>query len=149
MRQHLVDDGTAWRERVVLAYIDEPPFGMPGPDGQARGCDVDLAMTVLHGIGVRHIEMRLTTFAELLPGVCAGRWTINTPLFVTPRLWPGRKLWTFLGCWKNSRVVIVFTCRTSPLDAGKARLQSHGLADSLTFQFLIADFQFLLLFPWQ
>jgi polar amino acid transport system substrate-binding protein len=85
MRQHPVEESAGWQEKVVLAYIDEPPFGMPGPNGQARGCDVDLAMTVLRGIGVRSIEMRLATFAELVPGVCAGRWTINAPLFVTPQ----------------------------------------------------------------
>ncbi len=41
-------------------------------------------MTVLRAIGVRTIETRLTTFAELLPGVAAGRWTMSVPLFVTP-----------------------------------------------------------------
>jgi polar amino acid transport system substrate-binding protein len=72
-----------WRNRVVVAYIDEPPFAMPLSIGTAGGCDVDLALTGLHAIGVREVELRLTTFAELLPGVASGRWTMNTPVFVS------------------------------------------------------------------
>jgi polar amino acid transport system substrate-binding protein len=73
-----------WRDRVVFAYIDEPPFAKPGPHGIAVGCDIDLALTVLHDIGVIEVVLRLSTFEELLAGVARGRWTMNTPLFVTP-----------------------------------------------------------------
>jgi polar amino acid transport system substrate-binding protein len=76
-------DTTDWQSRVVFAYIDEPPFATPLPDGTARGCDVDLAQKGLHAIGVREVEFRLTTFAELLPGVAQGQWAMNTPLFVS------------------------------------------------------------------
>lgn len=34
-------------------------------------------------IGVTRIDYQLTTFNELLPGVEAGRWDMNVPLFVT------------------------------------------------------------------
>jgi polar amino acid transport system substrate-binding protein len=74
----------SWRDQVVFAYIDEPPFASPGPGGQPIGCDVDLAFTVLRAIGVRRVQAQLTTFSELLPGVADGRWTVATPLFVTP-----------------------------------------------------------------
>jgi len=78
-----MNHGSAWRDRVVFAYIDEPPFGTPLSNGAAEGCDVDLALTGLQAIGVREVELRLTTFAELLPGAASGRWTMNTPLFVS------------------------------------------------------------------
>ena len=70
--------------KVTIAYIEEPPFGWTQPDGIATGADLDLAETVLREIGVTTIEHRLTTFSELLPGVAAGRWDMNVPLFVTP-----------------------------------------------------------------
>ena len=70
--------------QAVLAYIDEPPFGRPGLDAKGTGCDVELAQFVLHAIGIKEVVTHLTTFAELLPGVAAGRWTLNVPLFVTP-----------------------------------------------------------------
>lgn len=68
---------------VIFAYLDEPPFCAPAPDGPV-GCDVEVAFAVLRAIGVERIETRLVTFAELLPGVASGAWQINTPLFVTP-----------------------------------------------------------------
>lgn len=73
-----------WRDHVIFAYIDEPPFARPLQDGSAAGCDVELALAGLHAIGVRRVETQLTTFAELLPGVASGRWTMNTPLFISP-----------------------------------------------------------------
>jgi polar amino acid transport system substrate-binding protein len=73
----------AWKQHVVLAYLDEPPFCAPGPDGRPTGCDMEVAFAVLAAIGVGRIETRLVTFADLLPGVAAGAWTLNTPLFVT------------------------------------------------------------------
>lgn len=69
--------------KVTIAYIDEPPFGWTEPDGTATGADIDLAGETLRAIGVTRIEPHLTTFNELLPGVAAGRWDMNVPLFVT------------------------------------------------------------------
>ena len=70
--------------KVTIAYLDEPPFGWTAPDGTATGADIDLAGEILRAIGVTRIEHHLTTFNELLPGVAAGRWDMNVPLFVTP-----------------------------------------------------------------
>jgi polar amino acid transport system substrate-binding protein len=70
--------------KVTIAYIEEPPFGWTEQDGTPTGADIELAEAVLREIGVTWIEHRLTTFSELLPGVEAGRWDMNVPLFVTP-----------------------------------------------------------------
>ncbi|WP_027801685.1 transporter substrate-binding domain-containing protein [Paraburkholderia dilworthii] len=70
--------------KVTIAYIEEPPFGWAEANGMATGADIDLADAVLRAIGATRIEHRLTTFSELLPGVAAGRWDMNVPLFVTP-----------------------------------------------------------------
>jgi polar amino acid transport system substrate-binding protein len=35
-------------------------------------------------MGVKAIETRKVEFADMLPGVAAGRWTMNTALFITP-----------------------------------------------------------------
>jgi polar amino acid transport system substrate-binding protein len=69
--------------KVKLAYIEEPPFGWTEPSQIATGADVELAATVLYAVGVTQIKYHLTTFNELLPGVQAGRWDMNVPLFVT------------------------------------------------------------------
>ena len=70
--------------KVTIAYIEEPPFGWTEADRAVTGADIDLADSVLRAIGVTRVEHRLTTFSELLPGVEAGRWDMNVPLFVTP-----------------------------------------------------------------
>jgi len=70
--------------KVTIAYIEEPPFGWTDSAHVAAGADIELAECVLKAIGVTRIDYHLTTFSELLPGVEAGRWDMNVPLFVTP-----------------------------------------------------------------
>jgi polar amino acid transport system substrate-binding protein len=69
--------------KVSIAYIEEPPFYWTGPDHSVTGADIELAGVVLHAIGVSSIEYHLTSFEEFLPGVQAGRWDMNVPIFVT------------------------------------------------------------------
>lgn len=68
---------------IVFAYLDEPPFCWPAAGGAAQGCDVELVTAALQALGVSEFEQQLTTFAELLPGLASGRWTLTTPLFIT------------------------------------------------------------------
>ena len=70
--------------KVRIAYLDEPPFYWARPDGSATGADIDLADVVLRAIGTTTIEHHKTSFEELLPGVQAGRWDMNVPIFATP-----------------------------------------------------------------
>ena len=73
-----------WRRGVVVAYLDEPPFGVAGAgSAEPNGCDVELARHVLMAIGVRDVRFQLATFPELIPGIVEGRWQITTPIFVT------------------------------------------------------------------
>ena len=69
--------------KVRIAYIEEPPFYWTGPDRSVTGADIELAGVVLCAIGVSAIEYHLTSFEEFLPGVQAGRWEMNVPIFVT------------------------------------------------------------------
>ncbi|CAN7442485.1 transporter substrate-binding domain-containing protein [Bosea sp. LjRoot237] len=68
---------------IVFAYLDEPPFCWPAAGGTVQGCDVELVTAALQALGITEFEQQLTTFAELLPGLASGRWTMTTPLFVT------------------------------------------------------------------
>ena len=76
-------ESTDWRRRTAVAYLDEPPFFSPTPGGDPIGCDIELTRTVLGVLGVERIEFILTTFGELIPGLLAGRWHVNTPIFIT------------------------------------------------------------------
>jgi len=67
----------------VVAYLDEPPFFAPSASGRPTGCDVELAEHVLARLHVADVEWVLVRFDELIPGVLAGRWHLNSPMFVT------------------------------------------------------------------
>jgi polar amino acid transport system substrate-binding protein len=69
--------------KLRIAYIEEPPFYWTDEDHLVKGADIELAEVVLRAIGVSSIEFQLTAFEELLPGVQAGRWDMNVPIFVT------------------------------------------------------------------
>jgi polar amino acid transport system substrate-binding protein len=71
-----------WRRCTVVAYLDEPPYFAPGPDGPV-GCDIELARTVLADLGVEHVDFVLTTFDALMPGLRDRRWHLNVPMFIT------------------------------------------------------------------
>jgi polar amino acid transport system substrate-binding protein len=74
----------SWRAGVVVAYLDEPPFAIPGrPGARPAGCDMDLAHHVLAAAGVTAVRYVLTTFADLIAGLVDGRWDMTTAIFVT------------------------------------------------------------------
>lgn len=68
---------------MKFAYLIEPPFNHVEPDGTVAGCDVDLARYVCSELGIETFEPVETEFAELLPGLAAGRWRMTTGLFDT------------------------------------------------------------------
>lgn len=74
----------SWRDRLVFAYLEEPPFCGRNGAGEVTGCDIALARHVLAVAGVGPVDFVMTEFAALLPGLADGRWTMTTGLFVTP-----------------------------------------------------------------
>ena len=66
-----------------FAFLQEPPFCFTDETGQVRGCDVELAQAVCEKLGIKDFEPVEAEFAELLPGLNAGRWDMTTGLFVS------------------------------------------------------------------
>jgi polar amino acid transport system substrate-binding protein len=77
------DLGFGLPDVMTVAILDEPPFCWLEPDGTAMGCDVEVATAVARRAGIRSVSVRLVSFAELIPGLVAGRWHLNTGIFVT------------------------------------------------------------------
>lgn len=73
-----------WQQKMIFAYLQEPPFCFRDDAGGVNGCDVELAQAILTQLGVREFVPMEAEFAELLPGLAAGRWTMTTGLFITP-----------------------------------------------------------------
>ena len=76
-------DPATWRQRCLVAYLDEPPYFMPVDGAGPTGCDIELTGMVLGALGVRRVDFVLTTFGELIDGVRSRRWHINAPMFIT------------------------------------------------------------------
>jgi len=70
------------RSEFTFAFLEEPPFATER-GGIVGGADVDLARVILALMGVKSVKLRKVEFADLLPGVIAGRWHMNTALFIT------------------------------------------------------------------
>lgn len=68
---------------MKFAYLIEPPFNFRDQDGKVVGCDIEVAEHVLLELGRSPFELVEAEFAELLPGVAAGRWQMTTGLFGT------------------------------------------------------------------
>ncbi len=66
-----------------FAYLIEPPFNYRDDLGRVTGCDVELARHVVRALGLRGFDLIETEFAELLPGLAAGKWEMTTGLFAT------------------------------------------------------------------
>jgi polar amino acid transport system substrate-binding protein len=68
---------------MKFAFLQEPPFCFTVDAGVVRGSDVELARAVCDELGISDFEPVEAEFAELLPGLTAGRWTMTTGLFVS------------------------------------------------------------------
>ncbi len=66
-----------------FAYLIEPPFNYVDASGHVTGCDVEVARHVFSELGIHNYQLVETAFADLLPGLCDGRWRMTTGLFGT------------------------------------------------------------------
>jgi polar amino acid transport system substrate-binding protein len=72
-----------WRDRLVFAYLQEPPFCFRSDDDVVRGCDVELAKALVAMAGSAAFHPVEAEFAQLLPGLLDKSWMMTTGLFVT------------------------------------------------------------------
>lgn len=68
---------------MKFAYLIEPLFNYRDENNNVTGCDVDLAKIILQKVGIQEFEAIEAEFADLLPGVNAGKWRMTTGLFAT------------------------------------------------------------------
>lgn len=64
------------------AWIEEPPFNFAGPAGP-DGIDVAVMRAACTLLG-EPLHLIRAEFAELVPGLAAGRWDVSAAMFVTP-----------------------------------------------------------------
>jgi len=66
-----------------FAFLEEPPFCFTGGSGEVLGCDTELGRKIGEVLGLPGFTPIGAEFAELLPGLSEGRWTMTTGLFVS------------------------------------------------------------------
>ena len=66
-----------------FAFLEEPPFCFTGGSGEVLGCDTELARKISEVLGLPGFTPIEAEFAELLPGLTEGHWTMTTGLFVS------------------------------------------------------------------
>ena len=66
-----------------FAFLIEPPFNYRTDTGSVTGTDVEVARVICRELDLGQFEPVETTFAELIPGVVARKWTMTTGLFAT------------------------------------------------------------------
>ncbi len=61
---------------VRLAVPQTPPWSEIRPDGTLGGIAPEILQRAMQGIGINKFEAIPTTYAELIPGLMAGRWDV-------------------------------------------------------------------------
>ena len=81
LAQKIADNGT-----VALGIANEAPYGFTTADGTPTGEAPEIAKHVLGEIGVEEVDVVVTEFGSLIPGLNAGRFDmIAAGMFLTPQ----------------------------------------------------------------
>jgi polar amino acid transport system substrate-binding protein len=62
--------------KVTLGVPQTPPWSEIKPDGSLGGIAPEILMPAFKGLGINECEAVPTTYAELIPGLMAGRWDV-------------------------------------------------------------------------
>ncbi|WP_133012504.1 ectoine/hydroxyectoine ABC transporter substrate-binding protein EhuB [Marinomonas flavescens] len=71
---------------VTIGVANEVPYGYTTADGKPAGEAPSIAVHVLHELGVKKVNVVVTEFGSLIPGLRAGRFdVIAAGMYVTPK----------------------------------------------------------------
>ncbi|WP_417537973.1 ectoine/hydroxyectoine ABC transporter substrate-binding protein EhuB [Marinomonas sp.] len=71
---------------VTIGVANEVPYGYTTPDGKPAGEAPSIAVHVLNDLGVDNVNVVVTEFGSLIPGLRAGRFdVIAAGMYITPK----------------------------------------------------------------
>jgi polar amino acid transport system substrate-binding protein len=71
---------------VTIGVANEVPYGYTTPDGKPAGEAPSIAVHVLNELGVDNVNVVVTEFGSLIPGLRAGRFdVIAAGMYITPK----------------------------------------------------------------
>ena len=75
----------ASRTACRIGFQNEPPYAFVGDNGEIKGTDNVLVMSVLKQMGIEKVEAVVMDFASLIPGLQANRLDIIPSVFILPK----------------------------------------------------------------
>jgi polar amino acid transport system substrate-binding protein len=70
---------------LTAGIANEQPYAYIGTDGKTVGANVEILQAILGNLGISKIELPITEFGSLVPGLAAGRFDlIGAGLFINP-----------------------------------------------------------------
>ncbi|MCP8686705.1 ectoine/hydroxyectoine ABC transporter substrate-binding protein EhuB [Marinobacterium sedimentorum] len=80
-----LDDAKA-SGKLTLAVANEIPYGYLSSDGEAKGEAPEIALHTLKALGIDNVEVLVTEFGSLIPGLKAGRFdVIAAGMYINPK----------------------------------------------------------------
>jgi len=71
---------------VTIGVANEVPYGYTTPDGEPAGEAPSIAEHILNNLGVANVNVVVTEFGSLIPGLRAGRFdVIAAGMYITPK----------------------------------------------------------------
>lgn len=71
---------------ITIGVANEVPYGYTTPDGEPAGEAPSIAVHVLNKLGVEDVNVVVTEFGSLIPGLRAGRFdVIAAGMYITPK----------------------------------------------------------------
>lgn len=72
--------------KIVVGVHNKAPWGYRNAEGKAAGFHPELVIAAMKGMGVTNVELVITDFGALIPGLQAGRFdAIASGLYITPK----------------------------------------------------------------
>ncbi len=70
---------------LTAGIANEQPYAYVGTDGNIVGANVEILRAILEPLGISKVELPITEFGSLVPGLAAGRFDlIGAGLFINP-----------------------------------------------------------------
>jgi polar amino acid transport system substrate-binding protein len=70
---------------LTAGIANEQPYAYIGTDGKTVGANVEILQAILGNLGISNVELPITDFGSLVPGLAAGRFDlIGAGLFINP-----------------------------------------------------------------
>src|SRR5690606_36897566 len=72
--------------KFTVGIYNQAPWGWRDASGELKGFDVDVIREALKPLGIKEIDVVITQFPALIPGLQAGRFDAATGgLYITPQ----------------------------------------------------------------